>query len=84
MKTASQVENRLKKKLNDMNPAKKNKKQTNKQTKASQTSIQDIQEMSATNDSQPVNKSSLLKQPNPENEIGETMVISKKKKFKPD
>lgn len=40
--------------------------------------------MSATNDSQPVNKSSLLKRPNPENEIGETMIISKKKKFKPE
>ena len=62
-----------------MNPAKKNKKQTNKQTKASQTSIQDIQEMSATNDSQPVNKSSLLKRPNPENEIGETDYFKEEK-----
>ena len=42
-----------------------------------------IQETSATSDSQPRNKNSPLKRPHPENDFGETIIISKKKKFKP-
>lgn len=53
-----------------------------KRRKSSQDSS-DIQETSATSDSQPRNKNFPLKRPHPENDFGETIIISKKKKFKP-
>ena len=71
LNTAFQVENLLKKKMKDSNPTLKS------WAKASHASIQDIQETSITNDSQPRNKNSTLKRPHPGNDLGET-IISKK------
>ena len=75
LKTAFQVETALKKKLKETNPV------TNVQAKKSKTSIQDIQETSATIFSQPAaNKTSPLKRPHPGDNLDESMNTSKKKK----
>lgn len=48
----------------------------------SKASIQAIQETSATNDRQPRNENSPFKRPHPGNDLDETIIISKSKKFK--
>ena len=75
LKIAFQVETALKKKLKETNPV------TNVQAKKSKTSIQDIQETSATIFSQAAaNKTSPLKRPHPGDNLDESMNTSKKKK----
>ena len=76
LKTAFQVETSLKKKLKETNPVK------NVQAKKSKASIQNIQETSTTNVSQPAaNKTSPLKRPHPGDNLDESMNTSKKKKI---